>query len=88
MNIIEAIRDALPLARIRGSQQSACDDGCAVMVQELDDGTGFAIAVRATDGSCRPATPAELESAGFPYRSTIETVISGQLTVCAWTQWT
>ncbi|MBU4556292.1 MAG: hypothetical protein KJ747_05420 [Actinobacteria bacterium] len=88
MDIVEAIKEALPLARIRGSQESASDDGSTVVAQELDGATGFAVAILIPDGSYRPATRAELESAGFPYRSTIDTMLSGRSISCAWTPWT
>ncbi len=87
MDTIEAIREALPLSRLRGYQEVVCDDGSVVLAQELDDGTGFAIAVSAPDGSLRAATPKEVESAGFPYRSTIELEVAGQQATCAWTPW-
>jgi len=86
MDVVAAIREAVPLARIKGSAASSADNGTRVEVSELAQSAGFVIVVRGSDGVPRPASRDEVESAGFPYRGDVHTGPDGQ-TVGAWTPW-
>ncbi len=86
MDLVDAIREAVPLARIRGYQTIPTDAGARIEVQELAGAAGFVIVVRGPDGVPRPATRHEVESAGFPYDGEVRTGAEGQ--ECgAWTSW-
>lgn len=86
MDVIAAIREAVPLARIKGSATTPADDGAKVEVTELAQSAGFVIVVWDSHGVSRPATRDEVESAGFPYRGDVLTGADGE-TLGAFTPW-
>lgn len=86
MDVIAAIREAVPLARIKGSATTPADDGVRVEVTELAHSAGFVIVVWDSDGVSRPATRDEVERAGFPYRGDVLTGADAQM-LGAFTPW-
>lgn len=85
MPVAGAIREAVPLARIKGSHESSCGDSCVVIVQALAMDGRFSILVREGRSAYRQATPREVGDAGFTYEGTVavhvgDTLISAAMT--------
>jgi hypothetical protein len=86
MNVVEAIRESVPLARVKGEFESRCDDGCVVVVRRLSVPDMFSVLVRGPQDQHRAATREEVEAAGFPYRGNIKVRLGDTLVAAAQTE--
>ena len=87
MDIAKAIGEALALARIKGSAQIPVGEGAEVIARALANGAGFSVAVREGPSLPRPATEAEIRTAGFGYRGNTHVHSGLEDYLGAWAIW-
>ncbi len=87
MDVAEAIRTAVPIARLKSRADARCDDGSLVEASELAKGMGYSVLIRDPGGATRPATEQEITSAGFDYQGQTKVREGSTLVSAGWIRW-
>ena len=82
MGVSESIREAIPIARIKGSHECPCREGRRVVVFALALTDRVAIAVQ-EGAQYRAGTKEEVEQAGYSYQGHVMVTISDEMVSCA-----